>query len=71
MKHLGKNDLRARTYPQLIDFIANSSTTLTYQNVYSWPVTRLEGDYCGNTNGYVCQRPAASGAKSESLGNHD
>ena len=36
-------------------------------SVLSWPVTRLEGDYCENTNGYVCQRPAAAGAQTESL----
>ena len=69
MKFLGINDLRARIYPQLTEFIADYSPDEILMNVFNWPVTRLEGDYCENTNGYVCQRPAASGAKSESLGN--
>ena len=67
MKHLGVNDLRARMYPQLIEFIANySSNSWKSMKIFNWPTTRLEGDYCENTNGYVCQRPATSGAMSES-----
>ena len=67
MKHLGVNDLRARMYPQLTEFIANYSyNSWKSMKIFNWPITRLEGDYCENTNGYVCQRPATSGAMSES-----
>ena len=67
MKHLGVNDLRARMYPQLTEFIANySNNNWKSMKIFNWPVTRLEGDYCENTAGYVCQRPAAAGPMSES-----
>ena len=68
MKILGVNDLRSRRYPKLTEFIALSSSNYKNHVAFNWPVTRLEGDYCENTNGYVCQRPAAAGPKAESIG---
>ena len=68
MKILGVNDLRSRRYPKLTEFIALSSSSYKNHVAFNWPVTRLEGDYCENTNGYVCQRPAAAGPKAESIG---
>ena len=67
MKFLGVNDLRSRRYPKLTEFLAADE----YSTIaVSWPKTRLEGDYCQSFNGYVCQRPAASGATIDSLGKH-
>ena len=66
MKYLGVNDLRSRRYPKLTEFLALDDWIIAV----SWPKTRLEGDYCHSFNGYVCQRPAASGAKIDSLGKH-
>ena len=71
MKILGVNDLRSRIYPKLTEFMAlngDYSSSNKKHLAINWPVTRLEGDYCENTNGYVCQRPAAAGAKAESVG---
>ena len=69
MKVSGINDLRSRKYPQLTEFITLLSSNYKTHVAFNWPVTRLEGDYCENTNGYVCQRPAAAGTKVESIGN--
>ena len=68
MKALGVHDLRARRYPALTELIMNSSAAMTTFSSFNWPVTRLEGDYCENTVGVVCQRSAAAGAKSEAQG---
>ena len=68
MKFLGVNDLRSRRYPKLTEFLAVDEYSSTI--AVSWPKTRLEGDYCQSFNGYVCQRPAASGATIDSLGKH-
>ena len=71
MKILGVNDLRSRIYPKLTEFMAlngDYSSSNKKHLAINWPVTRLEGDYCESTNGYVCQRPAAAGAKAESIG---
>ena len=68
MKHLGLNDLRSRSYPKLTEFIAVDNLNLAI--AISWPKTRLEGDYCHSSHGYVCQRPAASGGKIDSLGKY-
>ena len=68
MKVSGINDLRSRKYPQLTEFITLLSSDSKTHVAFNWPVTRLEGDYCENTNGYVCQRPAAAGTKVESIG---
>ena len=68
MKALGVHDLRARRYPALTELIMNSTADMTTFSSFNWPVTRLEGDYCENTVGVVCQRSAAAGAKSEAQG---
>ena len=68
MKVLGVNDLRSRIYPKLTEFMALHQSDHKKHYAINWPVTRLEGDYCESTNGYVCQRPAAAGAKAESIG---
>ena len=68
MKALGVHDLRARRYPALTELIMNSTAAMTTFSSFNWPVTRLEGDYCENTVGVVCQRSAAAGAKSEAQG---
>ena len=68
MKVSGINDLRSRKYPQLTEFITLLSSNSKTHVAFNWPVTRLEGDYCENTNGYVCQRPAAAGTKVETIG---
>jgi hypothetical protein len=67
MKGTGLNDIVSRKYPNLVEFLVNS--TATNQLMFHWPKTRYEGDYCEDTNGYVCQRPAAAQEASEANGN--
>ena len=62
MLFTGRDDIRNRIAPRLRDFytnIANGGENPT-QGVVNWFKAYMLKAYCQETNGYACQRPAAS-----------
>ena len=58
----GKDDLRNRISPRLRDFYVNQKDggDDPTRGVVSWYKAYMEKTYCQETNGYTCQRPAAT-----------
>ena len=58
----GKDDLRNRIPPRLRDFAVNKKddTDPKMRGVVNWYKAYMEKTYCQETNGYTCQRQAAT-----------
>ena len=55
----GRDDLRNRISPRLRDFWTGPTDDYT-QGIVNWYKAHMIKTYCQETNGYTCQRPAAS-----------
>ena len=62
MLKTGQDDLRNRIAPRLRDFYVNKKNDGwdPMRGAVNWYKAYMEKTYCQETNGYTCQRPAAS-----------